>query len=94
MGATEEEKKNRKPFFKSHFHFVKQKFDRIFHFLLTFLFFRLVIQPLIKNGTSQGEVTIDVVNDANVQGIQPIILDINNITILEAQGKCTNEIIK
>lgn len=46
------------------------------------------MQPNILNGTSFGHVIIDIDKDANDNDWPPIILDINNITIKSAQGKC------
>lgn len=46
------------------------------------------MQPDIINGTSFGHVIIDIVKDENVNDWPPIVLDINNITIKKAEGKC------
>lgn len=55
-----------------------------FDFLL--IYYRLIMQPNILNGTSFGHVIIDIVKDENVKDWPKIVLDINNITIKKAQG--------
>lgn len=45
------------------------------------------MQPHISNGTCSGLVVIDITKDSDTAEV-PIVLDINNITISQAQGKC------
>lgn len=47
------------------------------------------MQPNIVKGNSFGHVIIDIVKDANAKDWPPIVLDINNITINQTQGKHT-----
>lgn len=46
------------------------------------------MQPNIQNGISDGRIIIYITKDANEAGWPPIILDINNITIIREEGEC------
>lgn len=48
--------------------------------------YSLIMQPHIMNGTVNGHVIIDIDRDTKTAELQPIVLDINNITITKAQG--------
>lgn len=67
---------------------VKQKqISDINIFARLVFFYRLVMQPHIEKGFSNGHIVIDILKDANAQDWPKIILDINNITIQADQGK-------
>lgn len=44
------------------------------------------MQPHIANATNNGHVIIDIVKDENTTKLQPIVLNVYNITITKAQG--------
>lgn len=56
-------------------------------FFSSYLFHRLTIQPHFSNATASGDIIIDIVRDPDEKGFPPIVLDINNITISNANGK-------
>lgn len=59
---------------------------------MIYLFPRLVIEPDFGQSISVGEVEIEVLADADAIDedglLKPIVLDINNITIVNASGWC------
>lgn len=49
--------------------------------------YRLIIEPNIKTSTNNGSISINVTRDQDVEGMPPIVLDINNITINSIEAR-------
>lgn len=45
-----------------------------------------MIEPNFESGKSNGSVTVSVVQDETVKGLQPIVFDVKGISIVEAKG--------
>ncbi|XP_055851068.1 aminopeptidase N isoform X3 [Episyrphus balteatus] len=47
--------------------------------------YKILIEPNLSTSTSNGTVSVLISRDYSVKGLQPIVFDVNNITILEAR---------